>query len=82
MNQVHPYTFRNDDQFLHFDFNVDPYKEYDFWINKMNVDGLFTDFPKSLHNFQKWTSPQSLNDQTSAEILHEIAKMISSNVKE
>lgn len=55
--QVHPYTFRNENQYLHFDFYQDPYIEYDFWINKMGVDGLFTDFTGSLHNFQEWTCP-------------------------
>uniref|UniRef100_A0A7C9D4P2 glycerophosphodiester phosphodiesterase n=1 Tax=Opuntia streptacantha TaxID=393608 RepID=A0A7C9D4P2_OPUST len=57
--QVHPYTFRNENQFLHFDFHQDPYIEYDFWINKIGVDGLFTDFAGSLHNFLQWTSPLS-----------------------
>lgn len=57
--QVHPYTFRNENQYLHFDFHQDPYTEFDFWINKMGIDGLFTDFTGSLHNFQQWTSPLS-----------------------
>ncbi|KAL2935501.1 Glycerophosphodiester phosphodiesterase GDPD6 [Bienertia sinuspersici] len=57
--QVHPYTFRNENQYLHFEFHQDPYIEFDFWVNKMRVDGLFTDFTGSLHNFQKWTSPIS-----------------------
>ncbi|KAK8621497.1 hypothetical protein V6N13_080931 [Hibiscus sabdariffa] len=42
--QVHPYTFRNENLFLTFNFKQDPYEEYDFWINKIEVDGLFTDF--------------------------------------
>ncbi|XP_039039175.1 glycerophosphodiester phosphodiesterase GDPD6-like [Hibiscus syriacus] len=54
--QVHPYTFRNENLFLNFDFKQDPYEEYDFWINKIKVDGLFTDFAGSLHNIQEWTS--------------------------
>ncbi|KAM4121233.1 hypothetical protein ACJW30_03G192600 [Castanea mollissima] len=57
--QVHPYTFRNENSFLHFDFHQDPYVEYDYWINKIGVDGLFTDFTGSLHNFQEKTSPLS-----------------------
>ncbi|GAB2223748.1 hypothetical protein Droror1_Dr00004488 [Drosera rotundifolia] len=55
--QVHPYTYRLENQFLHFDFHQDAYKEYDYWINKMGVDGLFTDFTGSLHQYQEWTSP-------------------------
>lgn len=57
--QVHPYTFRNENSFLHLDFHQDPYVEYDYWINKIGIDGLFTDFTGSLHKFQEWTSPLS-----------------------
>ncbi|KAL8150631.1 hypothetical protein V2J09_020439 [Rumex salicifolius] len=55
--QVHPYTYRLENQYIHFEFHQDPYEEFDYWINKMGVDGLFTDFPGALHNFQKWSSP-------------------------
>ncbi|CAF2355780.1 unnamed protein product [Brassica napus] len=55
--QVHPYTYRNENQFLHSGFHQDAYLEYDYWINKIGVDGLFTDFTGSLHNFQELTSP-------------------------
>ncbi|OMO72017.1 Glycerophosphoryl diester phosphodiesterase [Corchorus olitorius] len=54
--QVHPYTFRNENMFLHFNFSQDPYEEYYYWINKIKVDGFFTDFTGSLRNFQEWTS--------------------------
>ncbi|XP_031400369.1 glycerophosphodiester phosphodiesterase GDPD6-like [Punica granatum] len=57
--QVHPYTFRNENSFLHFDFHQDPYVEYDYWINKIGIDGLFTDFTGSLHRYQEWTSSVS-----------------------
>ncbi|XP_030447160.2 glycerophosphodiester phosphodiesterase GDPD6-like [Syzygium oleosum] len=70
--QVHPYTFRNENSFLHFDFHQDPYIEYDYWINKMGVDGLFTDFTGSLHRYQEWTSPSE------KQILQKIASMVSS----
>ncbi|XP_020090404.1 glycerophosphodiester phosphodiesterase GDPD6-like isoform X1 [Ananas comosus] len=59
--QVHPYTFRNENQFLHFNFFQDPYAEYQYWINKMGVDGLFTDFTGSLHRYQEWTTPKKNN---------------------
>nr|CAB3454885.1 unnamed protein product [Digitaria exilis] len=54
--QVHPYTYRNENKFLHFNFRQDPYAEYDYWINGVGVDGLFTDFPASLRRFQEWTA--------------------------
>jgi glycerophosphoryl diester phosphodiesterase len=54
--QVHPYTYRNENEFLHFNFRQDPYAEYDYWINDVGVDGLFTDFPASLRRFQEWTA--------------------------
>lgn len=77
--QVHPYTFRNENMFLNFNFNQDPYKEYDFWINKVKVDGLFTDFAGSLHNFQEWTSNLSDRRESDAsKLLDKIGKMISS----
>ncbi|KAJ6687920.1 GLYCEROPHOSPHODIESTER PHOSPHODIESTERASE GDPD6 [Salix koriyanagi] len=72
--QVHPYTFRNENQYLHFDFHQDPYEEYDYWINKIGVDGLFTDFTGSLHNFQEWTSPLSKDDgddNSASKLLHQ-----------
>ncbi|XP_010260099.1 PREDICTED: glycerophosphodiester phosphodiesterase GDPD6-like [Nelumbo nucifera] len=76
--QVHPYTYRNEDTFLHFDFHQDPYAEYDYWINNVGVDGLFTDFTGSLHNFQEWTSPSS-DDSKASKLLHKIASMMSTH---
>lgn len=78
--QVHPYTFRNENQFLHLEFHEDPYVEYDFWINQIGVDGLFTDFTGSLHNFQEWTSSKG-DDKSGSKLLHEIAKLVSSYKK-
>ncbi|XP_004508666.1 glycerophosphodiester phosphodiesterase GDPD6 [Cicer arietinum] len=75
--QVHPYTYRNENKFLHFNFSQDPYKEYDYWINKIGVDGLFTDFTGSLHNFQEWTSPNRQDDKIASELLHKIAILVS-----
>ncbi|KAL8130380.1 hypothetical protein V2J09_019535 [Rumex salicifolius] len=80
--QVHPYTYRNENQFLHFDFHQDPYNEYDYWLNKIGVDGLFTDFTGSLHNYQEWVSPDPDEDdnnkygRNAARVLHEIARMV------
>lgn len=76
--QVHPYTFRNENKFLHFNFSEDPYIEFDYWINKVGVDGLFTDFTGSLHNFQEWTSPYSPGEENATKLLRKIASMISS----
>ncbi|MBW4672454.1 MAG: esterase-like activity of phytase family protein [Cyanomargarita calcarea GSE-NOS-MK-12-04C] len=41
---VHPYTFRNEGFFLASDYNGDPKKEFEQFIN-LGVDGYFTDFP-------------------------------------
>ncbi|KAF8365169.1 hypothetical protein HHK36_032820 [Tetracentron sinense] len=80
--QVHPYTYRNENSFLHFNFHEDPYAEYDYWINKIGVDGLFTDFTGSFHNFQEWTSPLSpVDDGSASKLLHRIALLISSKGK-
>ncbi|XP_015883124.3 glycerophosphodiester phosphodiesterase GDPD6 isoform X1 [Ziziphus jujuba] len=75
--QVHPYTYRNENSFLHFNFSQDPYAEYHYWLNTIGVDGLFTDFTGSLHNFQKWTS----DDNSANKLLHKIAVMVSSYKK-
>ncbi|KAB2633607.1 glycerophosphoryl diester phosphodiesterase 3 [Pyrus ussuriensis x Pyrus communis] len=76
--QVHPYTYRNENSFLHLNFHQDPYAEYNYWINEIGVDGLFTDFTGSLHNFQEWTS---FNDKNASSLLHKIASMVSSYKK-
>lgn len=74
---MHPYTFRNENKFLHFNFSQDPYKEFDYWINKIGVDGLFTDFTGSLHQFQEWTSPLSTGERDANKLLDKIVFMIS-----
>ncbi|KAG2706948.1 hypothetical protein I3760_05G126000 [Carya illinoinensis] len=77
--QVHPYTFRNENSFLHFDFLQDPYAEYDFWINKIGIDGLFTDFTGTFHRYQEATAPLSHESKDGAsDILHKIASLINS----
>ncbi|KAG0477208.1 hypothetical protein HPP92_014049 [Vanilla planifolia] len=74
--QVHPYTYRNENQFLHFNFHQDPYDEYDYWIKVMGVDGLFTDFTGSLHQYQEWTTPANGN-KSASDILKKISALIS-----
>ncbi|CAL4961256.1 unnamed protein product [Urochloa decumbens] len=74
--QVHPYTYRNENQFLHFNFHQDPYAEYDFWIKTVGVDGLFTDFTGTLHRYQELTSPHR-KDETANSLLLKISQMIS-----
>ncbi|XP_062156435.1 glycerophosphodiester phosphodiesterase GDPD6-like [Alnus glutinosa] len=77
--QVHPYTFRNENSFLHFDFHQDPFNEYDYWINKIGVDGLFTDFTGSLHTYQEWASPlSSQNKDGTSKLVKKIASLIAS----
>ncbi|KAL6541215.1 Glycerophosphodiester phosphodiesterase domain-containing protein 5 [Orobanche hederae] len=75
--QVHPYTFRNENQYLHFNFSQDPYKEYDYWINKVGVDGLFTDFTGSLHQYQEWTNRFSSREEDAFKLLDKIVDLIS-----
>ncbi|WMV35296.1 hypothetical protein MTR67_028681, partial [Solanum verrucosum] len=75
--QVHPYTFRNENQFVHFNFSEDPYNEFDYWINKMGVDGLFTDFTGSLHHYQEWTNPFASGEKEATRLLNKIELMLS-----
>ncbi|KAL7597810.1 glycerophosphodiester phosphodiesterase GDPD6 [Lactuca sativa] len=74
--QVHPYTFRNENKYLHFNFSEDPYIEYDYWINTIGVDGLFTDFTGSLHRYQEWTCPSSSDNRDATKLLQKISSMI------
>ncbi|VFQ86674.1 unnamed protein product [Cuscuta campestris] len=74
--QVHPYTYRNENSFVHFNFSQDPYNEFRWWINQIGVDGLFTDFPGSLHQFQEWTSPLSVGEKEASKLLRRIGSMI------
>lgn len=78
--QVHPYTYRDEFMYLHWNFHQDPYVEYDYWINTIGVDGLFTDFTGSLHNYQEWTFAAK-NGKDASDLLHKIALMISSYKK-
>ncbi|GLJ48601.1 hypothetical protein SUGI_1025420 [Cryptomeria japonica] len=72
--QVHPYTFRNENVYLHFNFHQDPYAEYAYWLKVIGVDGLFTDFTGSLHSYQEWTSPTDFEKNgTASDLLHKIA---------
>lgn len=48
--QVHPYTFRNEDQFMALDYGADPYEELKMFID-LGVDGLFSDFPATLNRY-------------------------------
>ena len=74
---MHPYTFRNEHNYLHFNFSQDPYKEFAYWINTIGVDGLFTDFTGSLHQYQEWTTPFSSGKEEAYKLLDKIAAMIS-----
>lgn len=43
---VHPYTFRNESQYLAADYRNNPQAEYEQFF-KLGVDGLFSDFPNT-----------------------------------
>ncbi|XP_039122310.1 uncharacterized protein LOC120258907 isoform X2 [Dioscorea cayenensis subsp. rotundata] len=77
--EVHPYTFSNENIFLHFNFHEDAYAQFDYWIKAIGVDGLFTDFTGSLHRHQEWTtSVLGKDDKNSITLLHKIALLITS----
>eukprot|EP00850_Spirogloea_muscicola_P001848 SM000007S20808 [mRNA] locus=s7:375309:378038:+ [translate_table: standard] len=42
---LHAYTFRNENQFLAFDYGQDPLEEYALFLEHLHVDGVFSDFP-------------------------------------
>ncbi|KAK9106813.1 hypothetical protein Syun_022824 [Stephania yunnanensis] len=75
--QVHPYTYRNENQYLHFNFHEDPHAEYDYWINKIRVDGLFTDFAGTLHEYQECRS-RRWKDESAVSLVERVAELISS----
>ncbi|XAR65540.1 Glycerophosphodiester phosphodiesterase [Bertholletia excelsa] len=79
--EVHSYIYRNENAFLHLNFSQDPYLEFDYWMNKMGVDGIFTDFTGSLHRFQEWTSPLSRDNEDASALLRKIASMLSNYTK-
>ncbi|KAM0877346.1 hypothetical protein ACQ4PT_035558 [Festuca glaucescens] len=74
--QVHPYTFRNENSFLHFNFHQDPYAEYEYWLSKIGVNGLFTDFTGSLHKYQDWTAPHQMKAKNAEALLYQISYML------
>eukprot|EP00897_Mesotaenium_endlicherianum_P010122 jgi/Mesen1/9138/ME000058S08623 len=58
---VHPYTFRNENEYLAFDYGeasvavavavADPYEEYALFVDTLGVDGFFTDFPATAASY-------------------------------
>lgn len=48
--KIHPYTFRNEDRYLAWNYTQDPYNEYQTFLD-IHVDGYFTDFPATLKRF-------------------------------
>lgn len=48
--KVHGYTFKNEDEYLAWNFTQDPYNEYETYFNTQ-IDGYFTDFPSTLKRF-------------------------------
>lgn len=67
-SQVHPYTFRNEYDYLAWDYGADPYREYELF-HKIGIDGFFTDFPWSLANYMDMTTGNSPKLQLSASLI-------------
>ena len=47
--KVHPYTWRNENKYLLFDYELDPYHEYRKFYD-LGIDGMFTDFSGTAHD--------------------------------
>ena len=48
--RVHPFTFRNEYNYLAWDYGHDPFEEYKHFL-EIGVDGMFTDFPATQGRF-------------------------------
>ncbi len=53
------YTFKNEYDYLPWDFGQDPHMEYESFLD-LGIDGFFTDFPGSLHMFYETKRTQQL----------------------
>lgn len=62
--KVYAYTFRNEHQFLKWDYQADPNEEYDHFL-RLGLDGYFTDFPGTLHRFFLHASNNSTSTTSS-----------------
>ena len=62
---MHVYTFRNEDQFLLWNYGADPYREYEQFL-KLDIDGYFTDFPWSLSHYMELLKAQNNGAATQA----------------
>lgn len=80
--QVHPYTYRNENSYLKFNYHLDPYEEYAYWTDVIGVDGFFTDFTRTLRMYQDWASPLNVTKaQSAAELISKIADLVDSYSK-
>lgn len=80
--QVHPYTYRNENSYLKFNFHLDPYEEYAYWTDVIGVDGFFTDFTRTLRQYQDWASPLNVTKaKSAAELISKIADLVDSYSK-
>ena len=52
--EVHPWVFRDENQFLAWTYGQDSYMELDLFIRTIGIDGFFTDFPKTASNYLKY----------------------------
>ena len=49
--EVHPYVLRDENRYLAWNYGQDAYNEYTMFIRDIQVDGFFTDFPKTATNY-------------------------------
>lgn len=55
--QIHTYTMKNEATSLAFDYGQDAYEEYELFT-RLDIDGMFTDFPSSMERFREWNNCQ------------------------
>eukprot|EP01023_Acetabularia_acetabulum_P045916 TRINITY_DN4682_c1_g1_i1.p1 TRINITY_DN4682_c1_g1~~TRINITY_DN4682_c1_g1_i1.p1 ORF type:complete len:543 (-),score=61.04 TRINITY_DN4682_c1_g1_i1:495-2123(-) len=49
--QIFVHTFQNEDQFLSWTWQQDPYLEYYWFIEKEGIDGAYSQFPQTLNRY-------------------------------
>jgi len=66
--KVHPWTFRNENKYLLYDYESDPYLEYEKFY-QLGVDGYFTDFSATCKRFLDSKKTESLDCSNNSSLL-------------